>query len=189
MLSASGLGAEVGVPGIESRIEAQHSHLAVITAQGPQQRQGDGVVTADGEQFRSIGPELVRRRLDLPDGLVEVEGSIATSPASATWCGPKGSVSAAGFYVRSSSEQARTWPGPKRLRDGRTPRSRRASRPPLRPPWPRRRCGAVGRRSQARRAASSSSHHWPADGKTVHRQPVSCEFRLTLRCARRGRPR
>ncbi len=41
-------------------------------------------------------------------------GFTAMSPASTTWACAKGEVSVAGLYGRSSREDCRTWPDPKR---------------------------------------------------------------------------
>ena len=66
-------GAEVGVPGVQVGVEVQDRDLAVVAGQRPQQRQGDGVVTADRQQFRPVRAHVIRSCLDLRDGLAQVE--------------------------------------------------------------------------------------------------------------------
>ena len=52
----------------------QDRDLAVVAGQRPQQRQGDGVVTADvRQQFRPIRAHVIRSCLDLRYGLGQVE--------------------------------------------------------------------------------------------------------------------
>ena len=66
-------GAEVGVPGVQVRVEVQHRDLAVVAGQRPQDRQRDGVVAAQGEQRRPVGPDVGDGGVDLLDRLGEVE--------------------------------------------------------------------------------------------------------------------
>ena len=66
--------AEVGVPGVQVRIEVEDGDLAVRLVQGAQVRQGQGVVTAEGEQLGAIGAHGVGVVLDGGDGLFDVEG-------------------------------------------------------------------------------------------------------------------
>ena len=62
-----------GVPGVEVRVEVEQGDRAVLLRDRAQQRQGDGVVAAEGHQAGAGAEQLVRRRLDRLDGLVDVE--------------------------------------------------------------------------------------------------------------------
>ena len=89
--------AEVGVPRVQVGVEVQHRDRAVVAGQRPQQRQRDGVVAADGQQFGPVGANVVRRRLDLRDGLAEVEGVDGDVAGIGDLVRPKGSTSSAGL--------------------------------------------------------------------------------------------
>ena len=65
--------AEVGVPGVEVRVEVQHGDRAVIARQRPQDRQRDGVVAADGQHCGTVAAKVGDRRVDRGDRLVDVE--------------------------------------------------------------------------------------------------------------------
>ncbi len=66
-------GAEVGVPGVQVRVEVHQCDGAVSLRRGAEQRKGDGVVTADRHQSGSVGRQRDRGGLDGLDGLVNVE--------------------------------------------------------------------------------------------------------------------
>jgi hypothetical protein len=65
--------AEVGVPGVEVSVEMQHGDRAVVAVQRAQQRQCDGVVTAQCDQLRAAVAQFVGRSLDSGDRLGDVE--------------------------------------------------------------------------------------------------------------------
>ncbi len=65
--------AEVGLPGVEMGIEMDQGDRPEALAGRLEQRIGDGVVTADGQQVRRSGEQLVGTRLDLVDSLFDVE--------------------------------------------------------------------------------------------------------------------
>ena len=67
------LGAEVGVPGVQVRVEVDQRDGSVPVGGGPQQRQRDGVVAADGHQTRSVGGQFERGSFDGLDGFTDVE--------------------------------------------------------------------------------------------------------------------
>ena len=64
---------EVGVPGVQVRIEVEDGDLAVRLVQGAQVGQGQGVVTTEGEQLGPIGAHGVGVGFDGGDGLFDVE--------------------------------------------------------------------------------------------------------------------
>ena len=67
------LGAEVGVPGVEVRVEVQQGDRAVPARHRAQQRQRDGVVAAEGHQAGAGVQQVVGGGLDGLHGLVDVE--------------------------------------------------------------------------------------------------------------------
>ncbi len=66
--------AEVGVPGVEVRVEVDEGERPVPPGGRPQQRQGDGVVAADRHQPPAARQERVGRGLNLADRLLGAEG-------------------------------------------------------------------------------------------------------------------
>ena len=65
--------AEVGVPGVEVRVEVQHGDRSVLGVHRAQERQRDGVVAADDDQAIGAAAKLARAGLDLGDGGGDVE--------------------------------------------------------------------------------------------------------------------
>jgi len=62
---------EVGVPGVKVRVEVHHSHRAVPTSDGTQQRQRDRVVAAEGEQAPGPLGQRIGAALHLRDRLLD----------------------------------------------------------------------------------------------------------------------
>src|SRR5690606_15446392 len=67
------LGAEVGVPGVQVRVEVEQRDRAVLLGDRAQQRQRDGVVAAQGHQAGAGAEQVVGGGLHGLDGLVDVE--------------------------------------------------------------------------------------------------------------------
>ena len=65
---------EIGVPGVEVGVEVHQCDRAVPAMVGAQQRVGDGVVAAEGDQVCSAVDECECLLFDLPDGGGDVEG-------------------------------------------------------------------------------------------------------------------
>ena len=64
---------EVGVPRVEVRVEVHDGDRAVQLVHDPQQRQGDGVVAADGHQLGAAVERRPRALVDLLDRVLDVE--------------------------------------------------------------------------------------------------------------------
>ena len=107
-------GAEVGVPGVQMGVEVQHGDRAVVAVQRAQQRQRDGVVTAEGDQLGAAVAQLVGGALDGRDGLGDVERVHRDVTCVGDLLHRNGSTSRRGWYVRSSFDAARMCAGPKR---------------------------------------------------------------------------
>ena len=148
------LGAEVGVPGVEVRVEVEQRDRAVLLGDRAQQRQRDGVVAAEGHQAGAGAEQLVGRGLDRLDGLVDVErvrGDVAGVRDLGE--GEGGGVlrrvvraQQPGRLADRVAAEAGAGPvGDARSRRARRPRRRRRGRP--------RRGAAAGRRSRVRRTA------------------------------------
>ena len=79
------------------RVEVDQGERPVPARRGPQQRQGDGVVAADGHQ-----PAAARRSASAAASIwatasSALKGVQAMSPASTTWASSKGRASSAGW--------------------------------------------------------------------------------------------
>ena len=108
-------GAEVGVPGVEVRVEVQEGGRPVALVDGPQQGQRDRVVAADGDEVlrpRSAARAPPPRSARIASGMSN--GVHAMSPASTTCWAAKGWTSRTGVVRRSSRDAWRTAIGPKR---------------------------------------------------------------------------
>ena len=64
---------EVGVPGVEVRVEVQHRDGTVLRVHGTQERERDRVVAADHDEPARVLGEGPRAGLDLAHGLGDVE--------------------------------------------------------------------------------------------------------------------
>ena len=89
--------AEVGVPGVEVRIEVQHRHRTGLLGDRPKQRQSDGVIAADREQAGVASTQMSGCFLDLFDGLCDVEGVCRYVARIGNLLGRKGSTSCTGL--------------------------------------------------------------------------------------------
>ena len=67
--------AEVGVPGVQVRVEVDQRDRAVPGGGGPQQRQRDGVVAADGDQVGGLVEQRAGGVVDAGDGFRDIEGA------------------------------------------------------------------------------------------------------------------
>jgi hypothetical protein len=72
---------EVGVPGVQVRVEVDERDRPVLPDHGTQHRQGDRMVPADrddgaaaGDQFGRVGADLLHRRIDGERGDRDVPG-------------------------------------------------------------------------------------------------------------------
>src|SRR5690606_15739645 len=67
-------GAEICVPGIQVRVKVQHGNGATGALRGgAEQRQGNGVVAANGDQLGAGGGQVERVLLNGLNGLIDIE--------------------------------------------------------------------------------------------------------------------
>ncbi len=66
-------GTEVGVPGVQVRVEVEEGDGAVPLGRSPQQRERDCVVAAESHQACPVGREVVGGGLDGFDRLADIE--------------------------------------------------------------------------------------------------------------------
>ena len=88
---------EVGVPGVEMRVEVHQGQGPVPLGRGAQQRQRDGVVAADGDQVAAPWSSASAPASICTTASSVLKGVQAMSPASTTWASSKGSESWAGL--------------------------------------------------------------------------------------------
>jgi hypothetical protein len=104
-------GAEVGVPGVQVRVEVHDRDRAMDRGERAQQRQRDRVIAAQSQQVRHAIEQSARHALDGRDGLIMLNGLTAMSSASTTWSLANGDTSSAGLYGLSNREDSLMWMG------------------------------------------------------------------------------
>ena len=144
---------EVGVPGVEVRVEVQHGDRAVVAVQRAQQRQRDGVVAAEGDQLGAAVAQLVGSALDGGDRLGEVERvDRDVAGVGHLLYGERLDVQPRVVGPQQLGRARGCGPGRTGRRAGRRRRSRTGRRPRRRRCAAPRRCGAAGRRWRGRRS-------------------------------------